>query len=381
MNPNSLSRIALVISQLRPGGAERVVVHVANGLRRRGVEPLVACIQEKGELASELESRDVEVVALQSLRGYDVKAVVQLALLFRRFKPDVINVHDYSSLPYVAVAGLTRRKCPIIFTGHGLLYEGFETLQRRLRFFSRRVNTLAAVSPQVRDRHVSYLDWRGTTQLIPNGVEDVLDTGSGDRIAMRKSLGIADDAFVFLAVGNPRPEKAFEDLVAATVDLQQASEGRPFHVLIVGKLSDNEYCDRLRRAVQASGVEGLRLLGYRDDVQRLYSAADAFVLSSHSEGLPMVILEAMTAGLPIIGTDVGGIAKAVPAECGFIEDPRRPDRLAARMCELLLAREEKCVPMGRAAREWALSEFGIEKMIDRYLEVYGQAVQQRTNRR
>lgn len=366
---SNVRRVALVVSQLRPGGMERVVVHLAGHLSARGVEPLVICLQEKGELAPKLEARGVRVIALRSLQGYDVTAVFRLARFLVRFRPCVINVHDYSSLPYVAIASLVIPRCPVVFTAHGLLYEGFRPLQRRYRFFSHRVSTVAAVSAQVRDRHVDFLNWHGTTHIVPNGVPDIRRRLE-DRREIREELGIGDREFVFLAVGNPRPEKGFEDLISAAVKVQHEAADRSFSVLIVGGLSDSEYCVRLRGLAEASGLEGLRLLGYRADVKRLYSAADAFIISSRSEGLPMVLLEAMTAGLPVIATRVGGIPDALPDNCGLLVEPGQPSQLAGGMLQLLKGGENLCELMGRAARARAIRKFGVGRMVERYLEVY-----------
>lgn len=377
--PTGVKRVALVISLLRPGGAERVVVHLVTGLLSQGVEPLVICIQEKGELAAELEQQGLPVVSIRSLRGYDVGGVFRLARVLAKFRPSVINVHDYSSLPYVVVASLVRRRCPIVFTAHGLLYEGFDSLQRRLRFFSRRISAIAAVSEQVRDRHASYLNWRGRTHIVPNGVPE-MSRNPLSRLEVRKELGIGEDEFVFLAVGNPRPEKAFEDLITAAAEVGRWRPDATFSVLIAGTLSDNEYCKDVRRRAEASGIQGLRLLGYRRDVDRLYSAADAFVVSSRSEGLPMVLLEAMTAGLPIISTRVGGIPDAVPDCCGLLVEPNQPRLLAEGMVELLTGGKDRCQSMGQASRDWAIEKFGVGQMVNKYLEVYGGEVERKAGK-
>lgn len=348
---------------------ERVVAHLAAALLPRGVEPLVICLRDEGALASEVKTSGVRVIPLHSLRGYDVRAALQLASLLQKFKPDVINVHDYSSLPYVATAGLVRRKCPIVFTAHGLLYNGFEGLRRRYRFFSRRLRAITAVSEQVRDRHVEFLDWRGATHIVPNGVPDVrLSSEIGRKV--RRELGIGDDDVVFLAVGNPRPEKAFEDLVEACRLVHQMSSGRRFWTLIVGTLTENEYCQRLSHAVDDSQVPGLRLLGFREDVHRLYSAANALVVSSRSEGLPMVVLEALTAGLPIVSTRVGGIPDAVPPSAGILVEPAQPRELAEAMLVLMNLDATARGTMGDVARNHALSQFGVSRMAQQYLDVF-----------
>ncbi len=369
-------RIALVISQLRPGGAERVVVHLASALPAAGVDPLVICLQQKGELARELEDQGIPLIALESSRGYDAAALVTLTRTLRAFHPSAIHVHDYSSLPYVVVANKLGPHCPLVFTAHGLLYEGFETRRRRYRLFSRGIGAIAAVSEQVRDRHVSYLNWRGKTQIVPNGVPDI-QRDAEDRRAVREELGVSPDELVFLSVGNARPEKGFEDLVRAASRLQQQLPDKPFHVWVAGGLSDSAYCTRLQQDVRSCGVPGFRLLGFRQDTPRLYSAADVLVIPSRSEGLPMVLLEAMTAGIPVIATRVGGIPGALPAECGVLVDPERPDELADAMAHMLCAKSGLRESMGSTARRRAIEEFGVGRMVNEYLSLYAAEIAER----
>ncbi|MHB0954793.1 MAG: glycosyltransferase [Pirellulaceae bacterium] len=366
-------RIALVISQLRPGGAERVVVHLASGLRAVGVEPLVVCLQRKGELAGELENEGIQLVALESTQGYDIAALLTLIRTLRDFRPSAIHVHDYSSLPYMVVANSLGRRCPLIFTAHGLLYEGFEGLRRRHRFFSRGIGALAAVSQQVGERHVGYLNWRGAMQIVPNGVPDV-PRNVEDRREVREELGISPDELVFLSVGNARPEKGFEDLVEAASRLHRQLPDKPFHVWIAGGLSDSEYCARLQRDVLSCAPPGLRLLGFRQDTRRLYSAADVLVIPSRSEGLPMVLLEAMTAGIPVIATRVGGIPSVLAAECGMLVESGRPEALAGAMAQMLCAEPERRKSMGSAGRRRAIEEFGVGRMVNDYLALYAAAI-------
>lgn len=367
-----IERVAIVLTELRAGGMERVVMHLANSLAAQGVKPLVVCLGNEGVLAGEFDPKDIHVVALNSTRAYDVRGLWRLAQKLQRFKPDVINVHDYSSLPYVAVAGLLRPHCPIVFTAHGLLYHGFEDRARRYRFFSWRVSALTAVSPEVAKRHQAFLDWQGPVQLVPNGVPSIQSSPELRR-QMRQALAVPEDEFVFLAVGNPRPEKAFEDLIAACSMVQRMTPKRRFSVWIAGSLREDDYCRNLQRQAAAAGVPGLRLLGFRADVHQLYSAADALVVSSRSEGLPMVVLEAMTAGLPILSTAVGGIPDAVPQDCGRMVEPANPSNLANGMLEFLQLSKLDRLAMGGAARQYALQRFGLETMTSRYLEAFANA--------
>lgn len=350
---------------------ERVVVHLAVGLAGRGVIPLVICLQSDGVLAAELKSAGIDVVPILSYRSYDIRGVCRLSRVLSKFRPDIINVHDYASLPYVAAAGLARPRTPLVFTAHGLLYHGFDGKQRRYRIFARRLQALTAVSAEVAQRHREFLNWQDTAFIIPNGVP-AIGTSAAIRGEVRRELGIVDDEFVFLAVGNPRPEKAFEDLIVASRQLQEKVVNRPFSVLIIGKLGNDEYCRHLQRMADEAKVPGLRLLGFRSDVQRFYSAADVLVVSSRSEGLPMVILEAMTAGLPILSTRVGGIPDAVPSACGRLVQPACPEELACGMSAFLQCEAKERQMMGQAAMHHARQRFGVQTMTTGYIDVFSQ---------
>ena len=118
-------RIALVLSELRPGGMERVVIHLAQGLASRSIPTLVVCLQSKGTLAPEFADINVELVALGSLSGKDFGAIWRLRKVLQRFKPSIINIHDYSSAPYAIAANWLSSKAPVQFTAHDRLYEVF----------------------------------------------------------------------------------------------------------------------------------------------------------------------------------------------------------------------------------------------------------------
>jgi glycosyltransferase involved in cell wall biosynthesis len=348
---------------------ERVVVHLARGLAKHNVETLVVCLQNPGMLATELDGAKVSLVALKSFSGKDLGAVWRLRRELARFRPSVINVHDYASLPYVAAANMLSLRGPIVFTAHGLLYEGFERVRRRNIFFSRFLSAISAVSEKVAQRHREYLGWKKPLLTIANGVPFALQDQSL-RESTRQELGCLPDEKLFLAVGNPRPEKAFEDLIDAVALLcGQAHLRRSFRVAVAGNLTDSDYCRMLMERLKERQVEDcFTFLGFRRDTAGLYGAADAFVLSSRSEGLPMVILEAMMAGLPVVSTRVGGIPDAVGDQV-LLADAAQPTQLAQAM-ERLMAEPALAETLGSEGRAYVEKTFGVERMVDEYIEWY-----------
>jgi len=258
---------------------------------------------------------------------------------------------------------------PILFTAHGLLYEGFNKLRRRYRFFSKFFTLLTAVSETVADRHKVYLNWLSHVSVIRNGVP-AIQRNKQLRDAVRAELGIRPDTLFFLAVGNPRPEKGFEYLIDATAILRDTEERKQdFVVAIAGKLTDSEYCRMLHRRIEERSVQDrFRFLGFRDDTTALYSAADVFVLSSRSEGLPMVILESMMTGLPVVATSVGGVPDVV-GNNGLLVEAANPKQLAGAM-NRMINEDGLADRFGYTGREHVLFTYGVNRMVDDYIACY-----------
>lgn len=369
-------RVAFVLAELRPGGMERVVIHLATEMPRLGIAPLIVCLERPGALAYEAPAAGVRLTAIGSTRGRDIRGLFRLARTLRRFRPSVINVHDYASLPYVALARYLGARAPTVFTAHGLLYEGFEGLQKRHRRAARCLSGLMAVSEPVAERHREYVGWQGDIPVVRNGVPDVR-SAAAERTRVRGELGIGEDETVFVAVGNARPEKGFEDLLSAAAAMRQECRQPRWRVLVAGKMDDGPYVEALRQQHSEAGLQdSVLFLGFRSDVPALYAAADVFVLSSRSEGLPMVLLEAMTAGLPVVATRVGGVPEAVPQAAGVLVPPAEPDRLAEAMSALASDAHRRSA-MGAAAREHALKQYGVERMAREYLDVFSRVVAKR----
>lgn len=368
----SLRRAALMISSLQPGGGERVMVHLATSLRDLGVHTDVVCLEDEGRLGVELREQGIAPHVLGSTAGWDLKAIVRLRKLLRSLNPDVVNVHDRASLPYLVSASPLGR-WPIVYTAHGLLFNAAQEPMRRYRLALRWVRSAIAVSQEVADRHRKLLRFEGPWEVIPNGVPDVSpDPDAAARI--RGELGISPDVFVFLAMGNVREEKGFEDLLEAVEHLGKREPDRPFVCLVAGNLPDTPYARGIRRQREERGLDDtVRLLGFRSDGDDLRAAADAFVLSSRSEGMPMVILEAMMAEVPIVATRVGGVPDVLAGDAGMLVASHSPQELADSMAEVL--RDDnlrKCI--AENARKKAVEQFSVRSMADEYRRVYAGAL-------
>jgi glycosyltransferase involved in cell wall biosynthesis len=186
-----------------------------------------------------------------------------------------------------------------------------------------------------------------------NSVAPIVLPSSQERLALRQSLGIAEGVPVILAIGRLSSEKGHRDLLDAVALLRQNNRSRPFRVLIVGDGPERTRLDR--QAAELGITADLIFAGHQQDVRPYYGLADIFVLPSHSEGSPNVLLEAMSAGLPIVATAVGGTVDLVSdGDTALMVDARNPSAMSAAV-ERLLDDGDLASRLASRAREASLS--------------------------
>lgn len=203
---------------------------------------------------------------------------------------------------------------------------------------------------------------------MPNGV----DTGRfaprpEDRQAKRREMGINNSEFVWLAVGRIEAPKDYPTMLYA---FQKVCLNRPeARLVVVGK---GELESQIRELTVELGLQScVRFLGLRTDIPELLNAADAYVMSSAWEGMPMVLLEAHASGLPVVATDVGANRDVVQeGVSGFLVPARNPDALAAAMLRMMELPEEERRQMGLAGRQWVEDNYSLERIVDRWESLY-----------
>jgi glycosyltransferase involved in cell wall biosynthesis len=208
--------------------------------------------------------------------------------------------------------------------------------------------------------------------VVPNGVDPELfrNVAPAARDGVRSSLGLEDE-FVWLAVGRFEVAKDYPNMLHA---FQRVRERHPRAVLLlVGRGSLQQETEALVREL---GLDhAVRFLGVRQDVPQIMSAADGYVMSSAWEGMPMVLLEAAAAGLPIVATMVGGNHEVVcQEESGFLVPARDPEALAAAMLRLLDLPAPRRREMGERGREHVQTHHGLTRLVERWEELYRQVL-------
>ena len=365
-------RILILITTLTFGGAETQVVRLATELKMRGWTVCVVCMVKPTAYMSQLEEQHIPVHSLDMKRGVpDLRAIFRLTSLIRDFRPDIVHCHMFHANLLGRVTRLFCRIPALVCTAHNfretsekdgptwhkeLLYRVTDPLADKTTIICN-----AAFERYVRVGAVP----RRKFQMVPNGIDtDHFTRSKNRREKAREALGIGSE-FVWLAVGRLVKQKDYPTLFRALELLRHEQ----FVLLIAG---NGPLEEELKEECRARGLERhVRFCGAREDILDLYSAADAFVMSSEFEGLSAALLEAASTGLPAVVTDVGGNADVVTDEVtGYVVPPMAPKQLAAAMHRLMALSPECLQAMGDGARQLCHEQFRIAAVMDKWVDLY-----------
>ncbi|WP_345206211.1 glycosyltransferase [Fodinibacter luteus] len=330
--PNAPIRVLWLIKGLGPGGAEQLLVSSARVADHTRFSYRVAYVRpDKDQLVPRLAEWGVPA----TLIGAGPRGQLWWPWRLRALMREVDTVHAHSPL-LAGVARLVARTIPArerpvtVSTEHNV-WGNFSRSTRLLNAMTAGLDRHRwAVSNEVRSSM-----WRsrqgGAEVLVHGIVQSDTQPPAGTRERVRRELGVSEDAVVAITVANLRREKDYPNLLHAA---QLALREEPsLVVLAVGQGPLADEVEDLHR--QLTLGDSVRLLGYRTDVPDLLAASDLFVLASSSEGLPVSIMEAMTAGLPVVATAVGGVPEAVTeGETGLLVRAHDPKALAEAMVAL-----------------------------------------------
>ena len=370
-------RVLHIVAPARVGGLERVVVSLAAAQRERGHDVVVAASVAPHDPAAhpfitDLRSAGipVEVLAFPG-RAYlaERRAVRRLC---ERLRPAIVHTHGYR--PDVLHGSVARRLgIATVSTVHGFTGGDwknrlFEYLDRRtLRSFDAVVTVSRPQLAQLREIGVSA---ERLTQ-IPNAWtrrEEPLD-----RMRARAHLGLPASAFILGFVGRLTSEKGPDVLIEALPKLGT----KDWTAVFIGDGPDRP--GLVARAAALGLAERIRWAGMVPDAAPLYPALDAFVLSSRTEGIPIVLFEAMHAGTPIVATRVGGVTEVVGEGEALLVPPEDPQALAAGI-DAVAAHPDRAAARAQSARVTLTTRFATEPWLDAYDAVYRQAAQRVTAR-
>lgn len=358
-------RLLYVDSGRSFGGAERVTLSLASSFASEGSAVGCAIDPSAEAFAAELRRRGIEAFPLPEADRLGRAGA--LAACVRRFAPDIVHIQRTWPLSdrYASLAARRGGARRVVATEH-VRWERCGLRDRAAKMALARLDrTIVAVSDAVRESLVRY--WRvdsGRVLLIPNGI-DTRRFGAPAPIAASRSRP-AGRGFRIGTIGRLEEQKGIDVLLDAFADIAREEPGAELVVAGDGSLRTD-----LERRASGLGLAGsVRFAGTIDDVAPLLASLDLFVLASRWEGLPLTLLEAMAAGVPIVATSVDGSAEAVRSGVdGLLVPPDDPGALARAILASLHDRAA-AIERARAARGRASSIYSIERMVADYRRVY-----------
>lgn len=366
--------ICHVLHTLNTGGAE--VLACEFGRRQRDAfDVIYVCLDEAGNMASVMQKDGFKVTVLNRKPGFDYGLTKKLYRLFHDEKVSIVHAHQYAPFFYSAASrGILANKPAILFTEHGRAFPDMRRPKRCLanRFLLKRHDRVVAVGKQVKQALIDFEEIPDNRiEVIYNGVPSERYSNPitpEQRVAVRHSLDTNADDSVVIQVARLHPLK--DHITAIQTFAKTVAKIPSTKLWLVG---EGEEHDKIVQEIQKLDItKSVRLLGNRNDVQVLIHAADAFLLTSISEGIPLTVIEAMFAGIPCVCSNVGGLPEIIEhGRNGLLAPAKNPEALSEQLSEVLV-NKNLAKSLGQAGKSDAQLRFSDRAMQDAYREVYHQ---------
>lgn len=360
-------KIAFVLTQDR-GGPVDLTVSLARELAGRPGGPEVVLLGPASMSSARLPSTCFHPVLVRS--KLDVRGFSAVSKLLGDLAPDIVHAQDHRAGLVVSLAA--DRQVPVVMTFHGvpdsaagrwvtdgpwrgrrLGVAGTSRLVAQALLARRLLCTVAPSRAIAQFLHRELRVPLGRVRILHNGVP------VSPVLPRRRSTGVQ----TFATAGSFAPCKAAPLLVEAFSAV--AADHTGLSLTMIGDGDDRLRCEQLARQ-RGSRVD---FLGYRTDVEAQLGRADAFVLPSLNENLPLALLQAMAMGLPCIATDVGGIREVLDEDCGIVIPPGDVSALREAMEQLVTA-PDRAARMGISARERVAERFSMDRCADEHMRLW-----------
>ena len=377
--PAARRKVFFLLDSLNVGGTETQAVELAIRLDPARYDVTLGCLRARGPLLEKLTSSAVDLREFHPTGGFDspggVYQMLRLALFLRRGSFQIVHTHDlYANLLGISAAVLAR--VPVIISSQRDLAH-LDLYRTRRRVWLRRLQNLSTIvltnANAVRDamtaeNHIA----AGKIRVIYNGVDlERFSAKTRDRSWLAPNA--AQEKWVVL-VGNMHTDvKGHPCLIAAAETVAREFPGIRF--VLAG---DGEQRQNFEQQVVRLGLQNNFLfLGRRDDVPHILACCDIAVLPSKAEGLPNAVLEYLAAGLPTVASRVGGNAEIIQdGKTGLLVPPESPSALSEALLRLL--RDPGFAGnLGNHGREYVISEFSFQRMIQNTDQLYTELLRQR----
>lgn len=313
-------RVLVILDSLRLGGAEVLMVNLALHLRSRGVELIFCGLGEGDNLVSTLEKNDFSYYSFGVNDRVRFTIISQLITILRNDKIDLILSNHFRQLLHVFFPAVILR-IPLIHIEHDCsTYLENGKYRRFLSWMSHKVNTLVTISDQLGDWYRDEArKLRCEVEVITNGIDTdrfkpLPQTEQHVKKERLEALGLPEDTFLLGACARLVPVKNIEYMLQLLAVLRK--QGENCSLLVVGEGVQREKLEQM--AVELELQDAVRLIGASSSVSEYLQIFDLYLLTSHDEGMPLAILEAIATGVPVFSHDVGNLAEVITDETGVL---------------------------------------------------------------
>lgn len=328
-------KVLFMIWALEVGGAERLLVKLAEHISRGDYDVSVVCISREGVWASDLKQTDVKVICTHKKTGFDPSILFKLIKIINTEKPDIVNTYLWTADLWGRLAAILAGVKHIIVTEQNVdVWKRWYHKELDKILFKWTDYAICVSDEVVNFYHNDFNMPLDKLVMIPNAIDISLFNKEIDRTKEREKLGVAPDDFVFVCAARLHSQKAHHILINAVSDMVK-SGNKGFKVLLVGEGDLRQQLEEMVHSLKLGSY--IHFLGLRQDIPDILLVSDSFVLSSDYEGLSLAILEAMAARLPVVATTVGGNPQIITdGKTGLLVPPQDSTSLAQAMTSLLL---------------------------------------------
>jgi glycosyltransferase involved in cell wall biosynthesis len=329
-------RILHLITRLPIGGAERLLLGILRNLDPKEFESVVCCIQDRGELADEVEALDIPVIALNLMQkgGYDRQVVPALRRIMHEHQINLVHTHLYHANLYGRLAA-RKEGIAAIASVHNT-YKKRKWYRHLInRWLANKTFMVTAGSEDV-EKDLLTVDRLPKNKVLrlPNSIDLSRVDTPVSKAEAKQRFGFSDKDLVIGTVGRVEEQKGHIFLIQAFAKLRQRPDGQRLKLLLVG---DGRLLPQLKEVSERLGIsEAVCFPGSIAKLADVYRAIDLFAMPSLWEGLSLAMLEAMAAGLPMVATEVGGARDVLGDDrYGLLVPAHDSDALAAALGKLL----------------------------------------------
>lgn len=362
-----------IINSYSLAGAEKLVYDIVERMEKTRFKVFICSIGSKNDLIEKrlrvnLHSQGVTTLTVNKVPNKQrVQCILKLVNLIRQNNIDIIHTHCSSPDFYGRIAAFISRVPQVYSTIHSTV--GYSSGIEKI--LSSITSKYVAISRQVEDYALNDIGIsKNKLKVIYNGVDTSFRVGNVRKETKLKELGLSGDRTIITAVGRITEAKGYFYLIQAAKTI--VSKFPKVHFLIVGdKESEHELVNDLKKLVIKNNLEkNITFTGVRQDVPEILAITDIFVSSSVWEGLALVSLEAMAAGLPVVATDVGSIREVVNDKINGLIIPPRDIEGLCKSIEFMLKHPDQAWWMGKCGKEVVEANFSIDNTVYGYESLY-----------